>query len=404
MRVGLSILVMLATIYSCKSKEKKELSDEPKKSLPAADLEASKVKEVSAEEKDAASELDTKRNEVISKGKELLAKEDLDAESEFKKLSEAISEYQNSDEYKNPKDDIGRQFNASVDLAALLKKEDYVKLTETGDCSRFESRINNELGDIESYAEQVVDHVNEKITAEKETLDAAKEEEGEDEGEEEEEEKPAKELVSKASSSTKPKGKILQGTGIALTIFGALGLTGSVLGGPNIKAKLGNAIIPAYFLVVGLLVVSNDNPSSAVRKMIRYPLYALGGISILGGLAAMAAGGKVLNIHLDPNEKKLYYDVNTKQILGEDEYDARNRGHAKGVGVEIGGQFMEARRAAKKFFGGGLVMSAIGASMITLGALGLQLADAKQSAKDILLGKMSRALVACVLLNEAKGG
>jgi hypothetical protein len=157
---------------------------------------------------------------------------------EYDSFRQAMREYQSSDEYRNPTTDQDKVLKEMVDFSLQVSEEQIQQEIAKKTFSKAQNRINSQSAQITAIADQFL-----QVNA-----DSSKENSV----------SPALRL---SGDEGQKKSSFLQGTGIALTVFGGLGMVSAIQ-----QKSIPSLGLAAWPLTVGILILANDNPNSATIK------------------------------------------------------------------------------------------------------------------------------------------
>ena len=381
-------LVISLSFFACKAKKRSEHAD---------------TKAAAASEPQKQEDLSPKANPIFKEGDKLLKDETLSPENEYKSYKDSIAKYKKSEDYKKPKTEVDKVVNTLADGADRVSKKDYVDLVSKGDCKKYRDRIENNIGTIEAAANIIHHEVTGKEAADDQDSD------------------PSEPLTSHAA---KTKSPLLQGTGIALVVFGSLGFIGQlgVTAGVAVgkarairknaanplqtheKAAIGVAEAAAFGLnlwpiIVGSLIVANDETDkrlvNAAKANLIYGSILPFLVTIVSGVFSVAAfrqWRKALQI----SQGYIPVDPNSAGYRSSEQDRVR-----EASGATEG--FVDPKLKAKAIASGVLSIAAFSLGTgLAIWASKLELADEKLAPKEELLAKTGRALVACSMMAEKK--
>ena len=346
-----------------------------------------------------------KANPLFKDGSKLLKDETLKPEEEYQKYKESIAKYKQSKDYKKPKTKVDKVVNSLADGADRVSKKDYVDLLGKGDCKKYRDRIENNIGTIEAAANIIHHEVTGKEAADDQDSD------------------PSEPLTSHAA---KAKSPLLQGTGIALVVFGALGFIGQIPMGAaiagvgveedsssfNVKAAAAYEALAfglnLWPIIVGSLIIANEETDkrlvNAAKANLIYGSILPFLVAVVTGAAAfmgLAAWKEQWDTIRRENAHKAQ-KVPVKQGVAEES-------RIKDVELEDYFDTSESEKELKKAKEFTLMSGVLSIAAFSLGtglaiwASKLELADAKLAPKEELLARTGRALVACSVMAERSG-
>ena len=198
----------------------------------------------------------------------------------FQLYKESLNLYMESEAYKNPQDELSKEFNTSVKFATELTEEDINELIKSQHFGKFDTKIEKEFGQKINW--------NRSSSSTFESTDIVAETEDD--------------------AAKKEHSKNIKNSAIALVVFGSLGairlLNGEAITeaalAPHRLAKLGSGIkslaTSIGFLTVGSLIIADDSGDSEKTNALKGVLITAGSAIVLQNVATgIGLNNKYLN-------------------------------------------------------------------------------------------------------------
>ena len=226
------------------------------------------------------------KQDVVEQSIKMVEKEDPESlEKSYSDLRLALTEYKKSPKYKAAKSEEEKNFNTLIDLLTLLKKEDVEDGIKAKKFSNVEKRAKNDRSSISKTANEII---------------------------------PVSQGLNLAEATEEEKSLYI-GSGLALLTLSALTYFNVARGkfGKDLKVlkAIGLSIPLAYPIVVGSLLLAEENPNKATVEATRALLITGAVAASLGTLASFLNSRAA---HREMNEMAIGRRGDVYQIRPED--------------------------------------------------------------------------------------